>query len=243
MRWSARRCDLLFTVSEYSRAEIARRYGLPVESISVLHNAVDPTVFFPGRSGEHLVNAHGLKSGGYLLTVGRIEPRKNHAALLRAYRALHGDVPPLVIAGQRDFGYGDFEAELAQMPVGHRVVVLSNVGDAELPALYRHALAFVYPSFAEGFGMPPLEAMASGIPVVSSNSTAIPEVIGDAGLLIDPSSVDQLRTALTRILTDVPLRSQLIGRGLAQAKRFTWKRSAEQLAASYRAYFERVGSA
>lgn len=240
MRWSARRCDLLFTVSDYSRQEISKRYGVPAERIHVLHNAVDRRVFFPGREGESLVQAHGLRSGAYLLTVGRIEPRKNHAALLRAYRALQGKVPPLVIVGQRDFGYGDFESELALMPPGHSVIVLSNVGDGELPALYRHALAFVYPSFAEGFGMPPLEALASGVPVVTSDSTAIPEVVGDAGLLVDPSAATSLRVALSRILADAPLRSQLAARGLERADRYTWRRSAEVLASVYRAHFNKL---
>lgn len=240
MRWSARRCDLLFTVSEYSRQEIAQRYGVPAERIHVLHNAVDRRVFFPGRDGESLVQAHGLQSGGYLLTVGRIEPRKNHAALLRAYRALQGEVPPLVIVGQRDFGYGDFESELALMPPGHRVIVLSNVGDGELPALYRHALAFVYPSFAEGFGMPPLEALASGVPVVTSDSTAIPEVVGDAGLLVDPTAPDSLRRAMARILADAPLRAQLSACGLERADRYTWRRSAEVLASVYREHFNNL---
>jgi glycosyltransferase involved in cell wall biosynthesis len=240
MRWSARRCDLLFTVSEYSRREIADRYGVPLERIHVLRNAVDHLVFSPGPEGADLVRALGVQPGGYLLTVGRIEPRKNHAALLRAYRALPGEVPPLVIVGQRDFGYGDFESELALMPPSHRVVVLSNVGDAELPALYRHALAFVYPSFAEGFGMPPLEALASGVPVVASDSTAIPEVVGNAGLLVDPHAADGLRDALARILADAALRAQLVKRGLEQADRYTWRGSAEVLATVYREYFSNL---
>lgn len=238
MRWSARRCQLLFTVSEYSRKEIAQRYGVPPERIHVLHNAVDRRVFFPGTQGEALVQAHGLQSRGYLLTVGRIEPRKNHAALLRAYRAVQGDVPPLVIVGQRDFGYGEFESELALMPPGHRVIVLNSVGDSDLPALYRHALAFVYPSFAEGFGMPPLEALASGVPVITSDSTAIPEVVGNAGLLVNPSAPDGLTDALTRILADIPLRAKLVASGLEQAERFTWRKSAEALASVYRAHFQ-----
>ncbi len=240
MRWSARNADLLFTVSDYSRDEIARRYGGRVAGIEVLHNAVDRKIFFPGDADANLVRARGLEPGGYLLTVGRIEPRKNHAALLRAYRLLPGTPPPLVIVGQRDFGYGDFEAELAQMPAGREVHLLSDVGDGELPALYRHAQIFVYPSFAEGFGMPPLEALASGAPVITSDSTAIPEVVGDAGLLIDPTDAKALQASIERLLADPALRAQLVQRGLERANVFTWRRSAETLAAAYRHYFNKA---
>lgn len=240
MRWSARKADLLFTVSDYSRDEIASRYGVPAANIGVLHNAVDRSVYFPGEAGAELVRARGLTPGGYLLTVGRIEPRKNHAALLRAYRQLPGTPPPLVIVGQRDFGYGDFEAELALLPAGRTVHLFSDVGDAELPALYRHALLFAYPSFAEGFGMPPLEALASGTPVITSDSTAIPEVVGDAGVLIDPTDSNALQTAIARLLAQPELRAGLVQRGLARAEAFTWRRSAEVLAAAYRQYFDRA---
>jgi glycosyltransferase involved in cell wall biosynthesis len=240
MRWSARKADLLFTVSEYSRDEIAQRYGARAADIGVLHNAVDRQIFFPGEAGADFIRARGLTPGGYLLTVGRIEPRKNHAALLRAYRLLPGAPPPLVIVGQRDFGYGDFEAELAQLPPGRQVHLFSDVGDGELPALYRHAQLFVYPSFAEGFGMPPLEALASGTPVITSDSTAIPEVVGDAGLLIDPNDAGALQAAMERLLADPALRAQLVRRGLERADVFTWRRSAEVLAAAYRNYFDKA---
>ncbi|HEU6456609.1 MAG TPA: glycosyltransferase family 1 protein [Roseateles sp.] len=237
MRWSARKADLLFTVSEYSRREIAERYRVNDENIVVVHNAVDRQAFFPGVEGEALVRARGLTPGGYLLTVGRIEPRKNHAALLRAYRALPGTPPPLVIVGQRDFGYGDFESEMALMPQDRQVLVLGEIGDGELPALYRHAQVFVYPSFAEGFGMPPLEALASGVPVITSASTAIPEVVGDAGLLVDPKEPSALRAAIERLLQSPELRADLARRGLQRADQFTWRASAQNLAQAYRNFF------
>lgn len=235
MRWAARRADLLFTVSEYSRQEIAERYGVDAETISVLHNAVDAGRFFPGDAGCELLQARGLVSDGYLLTVGRIEPRKNHAAILRAYARV-ADAPPLVIVGQRDFGYGDFEAALAEMPASHKVIVLDDVGDDELPVLYRHAKAFIYPSFAEGFGMPPLEGMVSGTPVVTSSTTAIPEVVGDAALLIDPEDIDALRCALQSVNADAALRARLVEAGLARGTAFSWRKSAEALALAYRTY-------
>lgn len=237
MRWSARAADMLFTVSEYSRHEISVRYGVDRRRIDTLHNACDSATFFPGAEGIEFIKARGLSSRGYLLTVGRIEPRKNHAALLKAYREMNGSPPPLVIVGQRDFGYGEFEESLIKMPNDRRVILLSDVADKELPALYRHAKVFVYPSFAEGFGMPPLEALASGVPVITSNSTAIPEVVGDAGILIDPYDVSSLRDGLERVLADSAFRDDLVRRGLERARLFTWEASARTLARSYRAYF------
>lgn len=239
MRWAARKADLLFTVSDYSRQEISECYGVDARRISVLHNAVDTGRFFPGDAGLEFLHARGLASRNYLLTVGRIEPRKNHAAILRAYARLGDSPPPLVIIGQRDFGYGDFEVALAEIPASHRVLVFDDVGDDELPALYRHAKAFVYPSFAEGFGMPPLEGMASGTPVITSSTTAIPEVVGNAALLIDPLDVKGLQLALGNVNADSVLRNDLIGAGLLRASAFSWQKSAEVLALAYQNYFER----
>ncbi len=233
IRWSARQADLLFTVSEYSRRELVRCYGIHAPRIEVLHNAVDHTRFHPGTEGESYVRQRGLESRGYLLTVGRIEPRKNHALLLRAYARMSGEVPPLVIVGQRDFSHGPFETALQALPAARQVIVLSDVPDEELPALYRHALAFVYPSLAEGFGMPPLEAMASGTPVLSSASTAIPEVVGDAGLLVDPNDETGLCAALERLCSDAALRERLIAAGLSRAAVFSWDRSAARLGSAY----------
>ncbi len=236
MRWSARYADLLFTVSDYSRHEISSLYGIDKEKITVLHNAVDRIQFFPKElnNDEEIIRKRDLQFGEYILTVGRIEPRKNHATLLKAYRALSGFPPTLVIVGQRDFGYGDFDAELKLMPHERKVIILSDVSDAELPVLYRHCQFFVYPSLAEGFGMPPLEAMVSGVPVISSKTTAMSEVVTDAGLLIDPNDVIALKLAMKKLLGDADLRVKLSQRGLEVAALFTWKKTAEILAHSYK---------
>ncbi len=233
MRWAARRADMLFTVSEYSRQEISQRYGVPLERIGLLHNAVDGARFFAGPPGQDQVHQRGLVCGQYFLTVGRIEPRKNHAAILRAYAQLPGNPPPLVIVGQRDFGYTDFESALTALPATHVVHVLADVDDQALPALYRHALALIYPSLAEGFGMPPLEGLASGVPVITSNNTAIPEVMGDAALLIDPTNQTELAKAMQRVRSDETLRATLVAAGMNRALEFTWRKSALSLAAAF----------
>ncbi len=236
IRWSARKADLLFTVSDYSRQELVKRYGISPEKIYVIHNAVNRQHFFAGEEGEEYVRARGLQKFGYFITVGRIEPRKNHATILRAYGSLPGRPIPLVIVGQRDFGYGDFEAVLNGLLPTHRVFLLSDVDDRELPALCRHAMAFIYPSLAEGFGMPPLESLASGVPVIASDTTAIPEVVDDAALLIDPTSHEALANAMSLVCSDPALRKALIRKGQVRAQLFNWEKSATLQAQAFEHY-------
>jgi glycosyltransferase involved in cell wall biosynthesis len=232
---------LVFTVSEYSRREIASRYRVPLDDIGVLSNAWDRSRFFPGGHDSELVSRYGLHPGQYLLTVGRIEPRKNHAKLLRAYARLDGRPPPLVVIGQRDFGYGEFERALRDLPPDRSVRILDDISDAALPAFYRNAMFFVYPSLAEGFGMPPLEAMASGIPVMASTATAIPEVLGSAGLLVDPLDIEAITNGLRRLCNDANLRAALAEKGLARAQHYSWRKSAMSLKNSYAEYFRLIG--
>jgi glycosyltransferase involved in cell wall biosynthesis len=222
MRRAARTAVHVFTVSEFSRADIARVYGVPTERISVIHNGVDTARFFPGEAGRETVLRRGLEPGGYVLSVGRLEPRKNHANLVRAHAALGPGAPPLVLVGQRDFGYRALFDALESSPGRDRVRILDDVADDELPALYRHALIFAYPAFAEGFGMPVLEAMASGVPVVTSNTTALPEVSGFCALHVPPEDVEALRRALAGLAANAASRDDLGARGLARARQFTW---------------------
>jgi glycosyltransferase involved in cell wall biosynthesis len=157
--------------------------------------------------------------------------------MLRAWAQLRDPRPALVIVGQRHFRYREAFNLLASLHLESDVKILENVSDAELPALYRHARGFVYCSAAEGFGMPLLEAMASGIPVVSSANTALSEVIGDAALRVDPDSQREIRDAVLSLNQESELRESLVRRGLQRASEFTWERPAQTVQNVYLRHF------
>lgn len=234
-RSAARRADVLLTVSRFSRAEIHRLYGVPLERVGVTANGVDRRRFHPGAEGAESVRALGLQPGQYILTVGRLEPRKNHRTLLEAHARL-SDAPPLVIVGQRDFGYTELLDAIAAPIAAGRVVLIDRVDDASLPAVFRHARLFAYPAHAEGFGMPVLEAMASGVPVITSDTTSLPEVAGEAACLLPPDSPQQWAQALGALLADPVACERMREVGLRQASLYGWEESADVLVERFRAW-------
>jgi glycosyltransferase involved in cell wall biosynthesis len=231
-RLSARMADVLFTVSDFSRQAIVQYYKIAPDHVSVTYNGVDTQRFKPGDEGRQAVAALGLEPGNYILTVGRLEPRKNQGALVRAWSQLGPSAPQLVIVGQQDFGFDDVYQAQADAP--RKAIILDKVSDAQLTAVLRHAKVFAYPAFAEGFGMPVIEAMASGVPVITSNTTSMPEVAGGAAILVDPASVSSITQGLQQCLADDALRQRMIAQGLAQAASFNWAASARVLVASLR---------
>lgn len=242
-RWlplAVRRADAVITVSERSRADILRFLPVRPERVVVIPEAagerfrpLEPAAVRPA------LERYGVPSP-YMLYVGSIEARKNLARLLEAYAALRAraPAPPLVIVGVRRWKYGPVDAALQRLGLAGHVHFTGFVADADLPALYAGAALFVFPSLYEGFGLPVLEALSCGAPVVTANSSSLPEVAGDAALLVDPLDQGQIAAAMERILTEPDLAAELRARGLARARLFSWGRAARETAALYRRVLE-----
>ncbi len=241
VRRTARHAAHILTVSEFSRQDIIKTYRLPPDKITVTHNGCEAQ-FTPqpasDREAETIKQKFGI-TRDYLLAVGSLQPRKNLIRLLRAYSMLRTQQPSsqlqLVIVGRQLWLYREVLREIKQQNFAADVIVTGYASDEDLPALYRSAVALVYPSLFEGFGLPPLEAMACGTPVITSNSSSLPEVVGNAALLVNPYKEADLAQAIWKLTNDPMLRAQLRQAGIQQAKQFTWHAAAEKTLAIYRA--------
>jgi glycosyltransferase involved in cell wall biosynthesis len=226
---SVARADRVLADSESTRNDLITHFGASSEKVQVLYSGVGAR-FRPDVEPEEktrLKARYGLGDQPYVLSVGTLQPRKNYVRLIRAFADLPLADLQLAIAGGRGWLYEDIFAEAEKH--GGRVRVLGFVDDADLPALFRNAVLFAFPSLYEGFGLPVLEAMACGVPVVCSNASSLPEVAGDAALMVDPLDTDGLAEAMVRTLEDADLRREMIDRGLTQTARFTWEGAARQL--------------
>lgn len=226
----ARRADRILTGSRYTAGEIAELLAVAPERITVTPYGVDERFRPAPMPPERLRERFGIDRP-YVACVGTLEPRKNLAAALRAFAALDDDEHALVVVGGGGWDGGEVQA-LARSVRGP-VVLTGFVGDAELVGLLSAARAFVYPSLYEGFGFPPLEAMACGAPVITSNRASLPEVVGDAALLIDPDDAPALAGALRRVLGDDALAADLRARGLRRASLYSWGRCAQATLGAY----------
>ena len=234
---AVRRARRVIAVSETTRGELLARYRLPPERVVVVPEAAAPHFAPPPPAALAAAHARFGLTRPYVLFVGLLEPKKNLSVLLKAVAALRrrgvwGDTE-LVVVGAPGWG-PDPVHRVQTLGLEGAVRFVGPVADAELPALYGGALAFAFPSLWEGFGLPALEAMAAGAPVVASNRGALPEVTGGAALLVDPSP-GPLADALGRLLADPLLRERLREAGLARAAAFSWERTARETLSVYRA--------
>jgi glycosyltransferase involved in cell wall biosynthesis len=229
IKWAVRRADHILSDSHATKDDLTRLLDVPADKITVAHLAADPA-FRPLSDAEVARTARRYElRPGFILFVGTLEPRKNVPGLLQAYRQLidaQGRAPSLVLIGGRGWLYDKIFEQIEQLHLAERVRFLHSVPDSDLVALYNAARVLASPSFYEGFGLPALEAMACGTPVVAADRASLPEVVGDAGLLIDPENPEDLARALSAALTDDELHAQLSAQGLKRAGAFTWEKTA-----------------
>ncbi|MCL5264950.1 MAG: glycosyltransferase family 4 protein [Chloroflexi bacterium] len=235
-RLSVQRADRVIAVSESTRRDLVRLCGLPAEKIAVIYHGVE-SLFSPVSSVviEEFRRSRQLPEQ-YVLFIGTLEPRKNVQTLIRAFaRVKKAGLPhKLVIGGAKGWLWDEIFAVVEEMNLREDVAFPGYISLEDEPLWYNGADLFVYPSLYEGFGFPALEAMACGAPVVASNSSSLPEVLGDAGLLVDPTSVDELAEAMLRALTDNALNQEMRKKGLERARAFSWIEAARQTAQVYR---------
>ncbi|WP_236589840.1 glycosyltransferase family 4 protein [Ramlibacter aurantiacus] len=232
-----RRSQVVLTDSEFVRHEIIQEFGFPADRIRAIPLGVE--ALFSPRSAEQtrpVLETLGLIHGQYLLAVGTLEPRKNLSTALKAYRALPASLRarhPMVVIGMRGWKTSGLEQELAPLVDAGEVRQLGYLPREELALITAGALALVYPSLYEGFGLPPLEAMSCGVPSVTSNTSSLPEVVGDSALTMAPQDIDTLNRHLQDLLTLPELRQTLSVRALARSRQFSWTRCVEETVSAY----------
>lgn len=224
----------LITISENSKKEIMEHFDVPSSKISIVNPFIDESLFNPRPKKEiDLIRKKFNLPNKYILFVSSLEPRKNVAGILKSYESLDPsirDAYGLVLAGGKGWLNEEIHKKADKLKAdGLNIVRTGYVADEDLPAMFSGASVFVFPSFYEGFGIPPLEAMACGVPVVVANNSSLPEVVGDAAILVNANKPKETSVAITKILLDKDLQKKLISKGYQQAKKFNPKRSAGQL--------------
>jgi glycosyltransferase involved in cell wall biosynthesis len=233
MRQAARRAARVLTVSEASKQDIIRYLKSPASSVDVVPNALDEALAVPPTADELSAVADRYRlAAPFVLYAGNIKPHKNVDRLIEAYAILRrGGLTgiDLVIIGENVSKYPELRRLVHRYQLHAHVRFLGFVPASTLAALYQLAKVFVFPSLYEGFGLPPLEAMAAGTPVVTSNVSSLPEVVGDAAVLVDPMDAGAIASAVARVLGDDALRADLVRRGRARVAEFSWDRSARRV--------------
>jgi glycosyltransferase involved in cell wall biosynthesis len=231
-RDAASRSDHIIAVSRFTAGQVAEHLNYPADRISVVHHGVDAIPEISPQAGEDFRRRLELEAP-FLLHVGAIQKRKNILRLVEAFEALPEGCL-LVLAGSAGYGAQEILDRIEKSPARRRIRVPGYLTRDQLNHLYRTARVLAFPSLEEGFGLPVAEAMSAGLPVVTSNGSALSEVAGNAALLVDPMDVDGLRGALQSALEDAAVRERLVAAGYCRAAEFTWQRAAQQTLAVYR---------
>jgi len=233
-----KKAERIISVSESTKRDLLRLFGIKPEKVSVIPLGVDPC--YRPMSGDREVLAVRRKYGlpeKYILYVGKIQARKNTQNLVRAFHVLKKKMKveqKLVMVGRVMWKSDETLREIERLGMCKDILLLGHVNDLDLPAIYNGADVFTFPSLYEGFGLPPLEAMACGVPVVTSDRTSIPEVVGDAGIMVDPLDVEAIAEGVLSVIADDSRREQLISKGLERAGGFTWVETAKKTLELYK---------
>ena len=232
----------ILCISEHCRQTTAEYFGIPLERMTVVHHGIDPKMIaVPKVDAREFVKEHYALHREYLLYIGKLEARKNIVRLIEAFAQLiqetdyEGD---LVLAGKRYWDLHGIDETLERLGIADRVRELGYVPDSHLAPLYSASRAFVFPSLWEGFGFPVLEAMSCGTPVIASSVSSIPEIAGDAAVLVDPMSTESIAAGIAKVLESETFSDELIERGKAQAAKFCWKNTARETIDLYTKTFE-----
>lgn len=230
--------DIIITVSDNSKKEIMEYFNMPERKIRIVPNGVDLNFYKPIRN-VNVIKKYKIEKP-YFLYIGTLEPRKNIPNLIRAFNILLQKLNKkdiiLVIGGRKGWRYDEIYKCVEELKLEDDVLFLGYVPIEDMPALYTQAISFVFPSLYEGFGIPPLEAMACGTPVIASNTSSLPEVVGDAGMLVNPYDIEELSNAMMKIYEDNHFREKLKSLSLDRSKQFTWINAANKLLEVYKIF-------
>lgn len=243
LKRSMKRADMIVTDSEFSKKEILKYFPQWEKKLRVVPCGVDRTRFHPERTQARIDEARRLigTDRSYFLYLGTLEPRKNLRRLAVAYNAFRrgkSEYPCLVLAGGKGWLNDELMSTIKELELSDDIKIISYVPENNIRPLMSGALAFVFPSIYEGFGMPPLEAMACGVPVLTTHAASLPEVVGDSALICDPYNTDEMTDCLERLYLDSKLRGELSSAGLSRAKMYSWENAAAVL---YDVYKEALG--
>ncbi|MBU3111570.1 glycosyltransferase family 4 protein [Clostridium lacusfryxellense] len=236
-------CDGIITVSEYSKEDIINVFNFPREKIYVTHLASED-IYKPYDKtlSKSIIEKHYSIKGDYILYIGGFSPRKNIVGLLNSFSMLLPKLKKdmkLVIAGSKGKSYDIYKKRAQDLHIEDKVIFPGFISMDHIPFMYNACELFVYPSFYEGFGLPPIEAMACGVPVIASNATSIPEIVKDSTLLIDPNDINDLSEKMFNVLHDNNLRQSLITKGLIRASELTWEHTAADTLTAYNSILNR----
>ncbi len=235
---AVKKASRVITVSQSTKRDLHKIFRVPIKKVDVTLLGYDAERYTPVATIEdaEILTTYSLQATNYLLFIGTLEPRKNIVGLITAYGALPEGLRktyPLVIAGQKGWFYDEIFETVKKLKLVESVRFLGRIPDAHIATLYRQARLFAFPSFYEGFGLPALEALASGTPVITSNLSSLPEVVDKGGLLIDPNDTDSISSALTTLLTDEATYQKLKNETIDQAKQFSWSVTATETLDSF----------